>query len=171
MGRRNPPETQKPWTIAHEIGQTCPKSRVFTMPVQPCTKGHDHRNPTRTQKPWTIAHDNGQKCPKPRVLTMLAESCVRVMGRRTPPGTQKPWTIAHEIGQKCPKSRVLTMPLESCTEGHRASKPYRDPKIVDYSPRKRPEMPEIPSFDDVSRVVYWGSWGVEILPGPENHGL
>ena len=36
---------------------------------------------------------------------------------------------------------------------------------MDYSPRKRPEMTEITSFDDVSRVVYLGSWGVEILPG------
>ena len=73
--------------------------------------------------------------------------------------------------QKCPKSLVLSMPLESCTGGHRASNTSRDPKTVDYSPRKRPEMPEITSFDDVSRVVYRGSWGVEILPRPKNHGL
>ena len=45
------------------------------------------------------------------------------------------------------------------------------PKTVDYSPRKRPEMPEITSFDDVSIVVYLESWGVEILPGPKNRGL
>ena len=29
-----------------------------------------------------------------------------------------------------------------------ASKSSRDPKTVDYSPRKRPEKPEITSFDD-----------------------
>ena len=86
-------------------------------------------------------------------------------GHRNHPGTRKPWTIAHENGQKCQKSRVFTMPLESCTGGHRASKSFRDPKTVDYNPRKRPEMPEITSFDDVSRVVYRGSWGVEILLG------
>ena len=38
-------------------------------------------------------------------------------------------------------------------------------------PRKRPEMPEITSFDDVATVVYGGSQGIEILPGPENRGL
>ena len=39
---------------------------------------------------------------------------------------------------------------------------------MDYSPRKRPEMPEITSFDDAARVVYRGSRGIEILPGHEN---
>ena len=53
------------------------------------------------------------------------------------------------------------MPLESCTVGHRASKSSRDPKSVDDSPRKRPEMPKITSFDDVARVVYRGSRGIE----------
>ena len=59
------------------------------------------------------------------------------------------------------------MPLESCTGGHGASKSSRDPKIVDYSPRKRREMPEITSFDDAARVVYRGSRGIKILPGPK----
>ena len=63
------------------------------------------------------------------------------------------------------------MPLESCTGGHGASKSSRDPKTVDYSPRKRPKMLEITSFDDAARVVYRGSRGLEILPGPENRGL
>ena len=63
------------------------------------------------------------------------------------------------------------MSLESCTGGHGASKSSRDPKNVDYSPRKRPEMREITSFDDAARVMYRGSQGIEILPGPENRGL
>ena len=63
------------------------------------------------------------------------------------------------------------MPLESCTGGHGASKSSRDPKTVDYSPRKRPEMLEITSFDDAARVMYRGSRGIEILPGPEKRGL
>ena len=63
------------------------------------------------------------------------------------------------------------MPLESCTGGHKASKSSRDPKIVDYSPRKRPQMPEIMSFDDTARVVYRGSQGIEIIPGPKNCGI
>ena len=61
--------------------------------------------------------------------------------------------------------------LESCTEGHGASKSSRDPKTVDYSPGKRPEILEITSFDDAARVVYRGSRGIEILPGPEKRGL
>ena len=55
--------------------------------------------------------------------------------------------------------------------GSRGIKILLVPKIVDYSPRKRPEMLEITSFDDVARVVYRGSRGIEILPGPENRGL
>ena len=61
--------------------------------------------------------------------------------------------------------------LESCTESHRASKSSRDSKIMGYYPRKRPEMAEITSFSDFSRVVYRESQGIEIPPGPENHGL
>ena len=63
------------------------------------------------------------------------------------------------------------MPLESCAGGHGASKSSRDPKTVDYSPRKWPEMREIMSFDDATTFVYRGSRGIEILPGPENRGL
>ena len=44
------------------------------------------------------------------------------------------------------------------------------PKTVGYSPRKRPEMPEITSFDDAARFTYRGSRGIEILPGPKNRG-
>ena len=51
------------------------------------------------------------------------------------------------------------MPLESCTGGHGASKSSRDPKTVEYSPRKRPEMLEITSFDDAARVVCRGATG------------
>ena len=79
-----------------------------------------------------------------------------VTGHQNPPGTQKPWNIAHENDHKCLKARVLTMRLESCTGGHWASKSYRDPKTVEYSPRKRPEMPKITSFDDAASVVCRG---------------
>ena len=63
------------------------------------------------------------------------------------------------------------MPLDSYTGSHGASKSSRDPKTVDYSPGKRPEMAEIMSFDDATRVMYRESRGIEILPGPENRGL
>ena len=63
------------------------------------------------------------------------------------------------------------MPLESCTGGHGASKSSGDPKTVDYSPRKRPKMREITSFDDAARVMYQGSRGIKILPGPKDRGL
>ena len=58
------------------------------------------------------------------------------------------------------------MPLESCTEGHGSSKSSRNPKTVDYSPRKWPKLLEITSFDDAASVIYWGSRGIEILPDP-----
>ena len=63
------------------------------------------------------------------------------------------------------------MPLDSYIGGHGASKSSRDPKTVDYSPGKRPEMLEITSFDDAARVMYRGSRGIEILRGPKNRGL
>ena len=44
------------------------------------------------------------------------------------------------------------------------------PKIVGYNSRKRPEMLEITSFVDASRVVYRGSQGIEILPESKNRG-
>ena len=63
------------------------------------------------------------------------------------------------------------MPLDSYTGGHGALKSSRDPKTVDYSPRKWSEMLEITSFDGAARFMYQGSRGIEILPGPENRGL
>ena len=63
------------------------------------------------------------------------------------------------------------MPLASCTGGSRGIEILPVPETVDYSPRKRPEMLKITSFDDAATVVYQGSWGIEILPGPENYGL
>ena len=63
------------------------------------------------------------------------------------------------------------MLLESCTGDHGASKSYPDQKTVDYSPQKWPEMRKITSVDDAARVMYRGSWGIEILPDPKNRGL
>ena len=78
--------------------------------------------------------------------------------------------LAFENGQKGPKSRVLTMPLESCTVGHMASN-TPETQTPWTSPRKRPKMPEITSFDNAARGMYRGSRGIEILPGPKNRGL
>ena len=61
------------------------------------------------------------------------------------------------------------MRLESFNGGHKASKSSRDPKIMDYSPRKRPEMPEITSFDDIPIFVYPGSRSVEIVSGAKKN--
>ena len=52
-----------------------------------------------------------------------------------------------------------------------APKSTRGSKIMSYNPRKRTEIAENTSFADLSRVLYRGSKGIEILPGPENHGL
>ena len=98
------------------------------------------------------------------------KSCDEVPDHLNPRWTAKPCAIAHENGQKCPKSRVFTMPIESCTGGHGALKSSGDPKTLDYSPRKRPDKPQIASFYDATRVVYRGSRGFEIFPGPKNCG-
>ena len=51
------------------------------------------------------------------------------------------------------------MPLESCTGGSRGIEILTGPETVDYSPRKRPEILEIMSFDNTARVVYRGGHG------------
>ena len=82
---------------------------------------------------------------RPEITSFDDAARVMYLGTRGIEILPGPKNVAHENGQKCSKSRVLTMPLESCTGGHGASKSSRDPKTVDYSPRKRPEMLEIPS--------------------------
>ena len=77
---------------------------------------------------------------------ILQKSCGGVPDHLNPHRTPKPCAIAHENSQKCPESRVFTMSLESCTGCHGALKSSRDPKFVDYSSRKRPEMTEITTF-------------------------
>ena len=68
-----------------------------------------------------------------------------------------------------PRSTLFpyTTLFRSCIGGHGAAKSSRDPKTVDYSPRERPEMREITSFDDVGRVMYQGSRGIENPPGTQ----
>ena len=56
-------------------------------------------------------------------------------------------------------------------QGSRGIEILPGPKNVDYSPRKRSEMPEITSFHDAVGVVYRGSRGIEILSGPKKRGL
>ena len=93
-----------------------------------------------------------------------------VTRHQNPPGTRKSLVITDENGQKYSKSRVLSTLLESCVGGHKASKPSRDPKIVGYNRRKRPEIHQITSFDDATRVVCRGLQGIKILPGPKIEG-
>ena len=98
------------------------------------------------------------------------ESCTG--GHGASKSSRDPKTVdAHENGQKRAKSGVLMMLLESCTGVHGASKSSRDPTNMVYSPRKRPEMREIKSFNDAARVVYRRSRGIKILPEPKNRGL
>ena len=147
------------------------KSRVLTKPLESCTRCHGVSKFSRDPK--TVDY-SPRKRPEMLEITSFDDASrvvYGVTGHRNPPGNQKPSTISHENGHECSKSRVLTMPLESCTGGHGASKSPREPKTVDYSPRKWPEMLEITSFDDAARVTYRGSRGIEILPGPQNRGL
>ena len=100
---------------------------------------------------------------------MPLESCTGGHGASKSSRDPKTVDYSPRNGQKCPKSRVLMMPLESCTGRHWASKSPRDPKNEDCSLGKRPEMPQITSFDDAARVMYRGSRGVEILLGLKAH--
>ena len=144
----------------------------FADPSRVVYRGsHGHRNPPGTQKSWVIRHENDKKWPKTRVLPISLESCTGGHRASKSSCTRKSWDITHENDQKKPKTRDLPIPLESCTGGHRASKSPRDPKIVGSNPRKQPEMLEIMSFADPTRVVYRWSQGIEILLGLENHGL
>ena len=102
---------------------------------------------------------------------MLLESCIG--GHGTLKSSWDPKIVDYSPQKRPEMLEIMsfTMLLKSCIGGHGASKSSRDQKNVDYSPRKRPEMLEITSFDDAARVVYPGSRGIEILPGPENRGL
>ena len=40
----------KSWTIAHENGQKCLKSRVLMMPLESCTGGHEASKSSRDPK-------------------------------------------------------------------------------------------------------------------------
>ena len=41
---------QKTWTIAHQNGQKCLKSKVLTMPLESCTGGHGAPKPPQDPK-------------------------------------------------------------------------------------------------------------------------
>ena len=142
------------------------------MPLESCTGGHGALKSSRDPKTVDYSPRKRLEMPEIRSFFMISQkSWDGVPDHLNPRWTTKPCAIAHENGQKCPKLRVFTTPLESCTLRQRALKSSRDRKTVDYSPRKRPEMPEITSLDDVVIVVYQGSRGTEILPGPKNRGL
>ena len=141
------------------------------MSLVSCIGGHRASKSSRRRKSWVITHENGQKWPKSRVLPMLLESCTGDHGASKSSWGRKSWVITHENGLKCSKSRVLPMLLESCTEGQKASKISWDPKLVSYNPRKRPEMAEITSFVDASRVMYQRVIGHRNPPRAENRGL
>ena len=128
------------------------------MPLESCIVGH--RLSKSPREPRTVDY-SPRKWPEMLEITSFDDAArVVYRGSRGIEILRGPENRghSHENGQKCSKSRVLTMPLESCTEGHGASKSSRDLKTVDYSPRKRPEMPENTSFDDKARVMYRGSW-------------
>ena len=139
------------------------------MPLESCTGGHGASKSSRDPK---TADYSPQKWPEmPEIMSFDDAATVVYRGSRGIEILPGPKNVdAHENGLKCAKSGVLMMLLESCTGGHGSSKFSRDLKTMDYSPQKWPEMHEIKSFDDAPRVMYRGSWGIEILPGPENRG-
>ena len=127
-----------------------------------------------TSDPKTVCYSPQKRPEMPEITSFYDATRVvyrRSQGFKNLPGTEKSWTIIHENGQKCLKSRVF---YDFAKIVGRCPGPFKstsDPKTVCYSPRKRPEMPEIASFYDTTRVVYRGSRGFEIFPGTKNRGL
>ena len=132
------------------------------MPLESCSG--DHGASKYYRAPKNVDYNQRKRSEMPEITSFHNAAGVIYRGPKNVDYT-------HENGQKCSKSLVFTMPLESCIGGHEASKSSRDPKNVDYSPRKRSEMPEITSFHDAARVMYRGSRGIEILPAPKKRGL
>ena len=129
------------------------------MPLESCTGGHGALKSSRDPKTVDSSPQKRPEMPEITSSFMISQkSCDGIPDHLNPRRTPTPCALAHENCQKSPKSRVFTMPLETCTGGHGALKSSWDPKTVDYSPRKRPEMPEIASFCDATRVVYRLSW-------------
>ena len=144
--------------MIHENGQKWPKTRVFPIPLQSCNGGHRASKSSRDSKIMGYIQRKRPEMAENTRFVDPARVVYRgwITGHRNSLGTRKSWVITHENGQKWPKTRVLPVPRESCTGGHRASKSSRDPKIVGYNQRKRPEMADNTSFADLSRVVYRG---------------
>ena len=102
---------------------------------------------------------------------MPLESCIG--SHRASKSSRDPKTVDYRLGKQPEMAEIMSVDdaLEACTGSHGASKSSRNPKTEYYSLGKRPKMPEITSYDDDARVMYWGSRGIEILPGPKNRGL
>ena len=123
-------------------------------------------NLVRSQKLCAIARENDQKWANWRILMTSQLSFNRgYMSHWNRLRSKKLCAITHENGQKWPNRRVLMTSQFSCSRGHEPFKSCQEPKTVCNSPRKRPEMTKLMSFDDVPIFLYPGSWAVEIVPG------
>ena len=115
-------------------GQKSSKSRVLSTLLESCTEGHMASKFSRDPKSWVPTHENGQKCSKSRVLPTLLESCTGSHMSSKSSRDRKSCVLTHENGLG-------------------SSKCSRDPKIVGYNQRKRPEMLKLKSLADAARVV------------------
>ena len=149
----NPRQTPKLCAIAHENGQKCPKSRVFTMPLESCTGGHGALKSYRD--PNTVCSSTRKRPEVPEITSFYDSNRVVYRGSRGIEIFPGPKTVCYSARKRpdMPEITNFWMPLESCTGGHGAFNSFRDPKIMDYKPRKRSEMSEIMRFYDFVKIV------------------
>ena len=79
----------KPWTIAHENGQKCLKSRVLMMPLESCTGGHEASKSSRDPK--TVDYSTRKQPEMPEITSFGDAARVVYQGLRgikILPGTQ-----------------------------------------------------------------------------------
>ena len=141
------------------------------MLQESCTGGHGTSKYSRYPK--SVDCSPGIRPEMPEITSFDDATRIMYRGSRGNEILPGPKTVDYSPGKRPEMPEIMSFDdaLESCTGGHGASKSSRDPKTVDYSPRKRTEMPEIKSFDNAARVMYRGSRGIEIHPGPKNRGL
>ena len=100
-----------------------------------------------TSDPKTVCYNPWKRPEMPQITSFYD---IEKIGWRGPGpydsmSDPKPCAIGHENGKKCPKSRIL-YDFMKIVCGSGPFKSTSDPKIVCYSPLKRPEIPEITSF-------------------------
>ena len=130
-----------------------------------------HRNPPGTRKSWVIIHENDQKQPKSRVLPIPLESCTG--GHRASKSSRDPKIMGYN-----PRKRLEMAENTSFADPARVV--YRGSHGIKFrpglekhglKPTKTTRNCRKHEFCRSLQSHVARSKGIEILPGPEYHGL